>query len=139
MRFIQSGLVVAFTLNALLLVACGGASTVDSTPPAAVSTQTIAPEEQIADIEVETKQVKLQGHVTYERVLFDKNSWSGLDYAQTVVLPARFVVVQAIDEANTILQETITDAAGFYLLNIDAKSSVRVRVLAELKSSGEAF
>ncbi len=77
--------------------------------------------------------VNVSGKVTYD---FVPGSASGLNYAQTIPKPARFVVVQVLDYQNSVLDESLTDEQGNYLFsNLQGIDKIKIRVLAKLLKS----
>lgn len=82
-----------------------------------------------------SSKVTLSGRITYDRVPFEGRSFRGLDYHQTLSLPARGVTVQLLDGNDRVRASGQTDTDGHYSFSIDKNQSLRVRVLAELRGS----
>lgn len=76
-------------------------------------------------------QTPVVGKVTFDLVPFNTVS-NGLDYENTVVSPARGVVVEAIDADGNQLESTATDSNGNYILNVNPGAQMRIRVSAQL-------
>jgi chitinase len=74
----------------------------------------------IVVVPVSSGVVTLSGTVRYTRVRFHASSPFGLNYSDTVLLPARGVVVRAVDAANqsTVLATGVTGADGSYSLSV---------------------
>ncbi len=79
--------------------------------------------------------VTLSGRITYDRVPFEGRTFRGLDYSQTVSMPARGVTVQLLDSNNTVRATGYADDDGQYRFSIDKNQNLRVRVLAELRGN----
>jgi hypothetical protein len=73
----------------------------------------------------------ISGVVSYQRVPFETGGL-GLDYSGTFEAPARGVVVELLDSAQSVLATTTTDANGRYEFDAPANTDVRVRVRARL-------
>lgn len=97
----------------------GGASTIDAAPDAPVD-------------------FTLAGTVTYDRVPAKDDVTEGgvrLDYGAIVALPARRMVIQALDPGGAEVVAGITDDAGHFSLVIPAGKMVKLRVSARLKAT----
>lgn len=113
-------------IAAMSVSACGGggsSTTSLSTTPQAV-TPPAAP----------VSQVKISGQVSYDRV--PHTFESGLDYANTISLPIRGAVVEAIDANGQVLASTISAPDGSYSLSVNSGTQARLQVKAQLLSSG---
>jgi hypothetical protein len=76
--------------------------------------------------------VIVSGKVTFESV---SPSVSGLDYANSIMLPARHVAVEALLASNSsVLDSTVTDDFGNYSLTVPGSTSVVIRAKAKSKS-----
>jgi len=78
--------------------------------------------------------VTISGKIQFDLVPLNTTT-NGLDYANTVVSPARGVTVQAVDSANAVLVSTQTNASGDYSVEVDPNTQVRIRALAEMVST----
>jgi hypothetical protein len=82
--------------------------------------------------------VTVAGRLTFEFALPNANC-QGLNLDVPEIRPIRRVTVQLLDSGNVVLGQTVTDGNGEYSFsNIAANQNVRIRVRAELKSSGPA-
>lgn len=81
--------------------------------------------------------VTISGAITFDFVPHN-TATNGLDYGNIVERPARGIVVEALDSANTVLSTTITDAAGNYSVTVDSDTNVRIRAKAQLLETGSA-
>ena len=113
-------------LAAISVSACGGggssSASLTSTPQAATPPPT------------PVSQVKISGQVSYDRV--PHTFESGLDYANTISLPIRGAVVEAIDANDRVLASTISAPDGSYSLSVNSGTQARLQVKAQLLSSG---
>ncbi len=107
-----------------MLAGCGGSGDngSPSTPPPSSSDVTIS------------------GKIEFERPTFRNVANQGLNIASPSVLPAREVVVEAIDPATRtrIGTATTTDANGNYSLTVPANTNVLISARAEMIKSGSA-
>jgi hypothetical protein len=78
-----------------------------------------------------TATVAFSGLVKYERVPFMTAQPYGLNYAGTVMMPARGVVVKALS-GSTVLATTVTSDAGAYSFTVPGNTSIVVQVEARL-------
>ncbi len=78
--------------------------------------------------------VTLSGKIQFDLVPLNTTT-NGLDYANTVISPARGVTVQAVDASNAVLETTRTNASGDYTLEAPINTDVRIRALAEMVST----
>lgn len=152
----QMGFIAALTLA---LCACGGGGSSDSgnsvsaspavtpnptpvvetDPDTQVNNQTPAtPEETPVTLPIQSTKVTVSGRITYDRVPFEGRNYRGLDYSKTSAQPARGVTVQLVDSNNSPVHSGRTDAEGNYNFAVDQNRQLRVRVLAELRGSGNA-
>lgn len=106
-------LVVGATLSA-----CGGSGGGDDGPPPAAN-------------------VTVSGKITFDRIPF-KTGGPGLNPGAPVESPARQVLVEAVDDANTILATATTDTAGDYSLQLPPNRNVKIRVKAQMTKTGTA-
>lgn len=104
-------------IAAALLSACGGGSGGDENPPPAT--------------------VTVSGKITFDRIPF-KAGGLGLNPTAPVELPARQVVVEALDDANAVLATATTDAAGDYSLQVPSNRNVKIRAKAQMQKTGAA-
>lgn len=86
------------------------------------------------DTQTETEEIS--GRITFDLVPFNTFT-SGLDYSQTKVSPARGILVEAMDASANKVGSTTTDSNGYFSLNIDANSNLRLRVSAQLKQTSD--
>jgi hypothetical protein len=112
----------SIVFTALSLSACGGSGGGDgNTPPPSNGEVTVA------------------GKITFDRPPFNSQVGNGINIASPVEVPARQVVVEAIDAgSSTILASTTTDASGDYSLLVPANRSLFVRAKAQMLKSGTA-
>lgn len=116
----------AIALTSILLTACGGGGT--SSAPAtqsAIAAPTPLPAQQAS--------VNLSGKITYDRVPHNENA--GLDYDNTIEMPVRGAVVEALDASGAIIASTLTNLDGNYRLSLDANDNVRLQIKAQLLSN----
>lgn len=78
-----------------------------------------------------TQTVSFSGFVRYERVPFMTTQPFGLNYAGTVMLPARGVVVKALN-GSSLLATTVTSDTGAYSFSVPANTSIVIQVEARL-------
>ncbi|MEM7662549.1 MAG: hypothetical protein AAF292_09895 [Pseudomonadota bacterium] len=77
--------------------------------------------------------VTISGSVTFEDVGVDtSNNDFVLDLSDLTALPARGVVVEAVNAAGAVLASTVTSDTGQYALNVAANTDVRIEVEARL-------
>ncbi len=82
--------------------------------------------------------VNVSGTITYQRVLHN-TATSGLSYGNQRTDPARFVTVQAINNATqAVLAATATDNAGNYVLSVPPSTQMFIRIRAEMVKTGAA-
>jgi len=118
---------IGIVLIGVLIASCGGGGSSNSPAPQAVA-PTPAPQTAVS--------VTVSGKVTYDHVPHTANS--GLDFDNTSKLPARGVVVEAIDAAEKILASTITDSNGVYSFSLSSETDISIRVKAQLLSADDA-
>ncbi|MEE8056610.1 MAG: hypothetical protein V3T17_02060 [Pseudomonadales bacterium] len=109
----------------------GGFPILDSTP---VNNQAMLSCKTVATIPVNST---ITGLIRYQRVPHFATGTEGLDYDNTVNLPVRGVVVQAVEAMGNSCSETVvttglTNANGEYGLNVPVNLSVCVQVRAQL-------
>jgi hypothetical protein len=81
--------------------------------------------------------VEVSGTVAYEFVPPNANC-QGLDFASTRIRPIRAATVQLLDGGDAVIATTTSDDGGNYRFSgVDAGTDVRIRVLAELKRTGQ--
>jgi hypothetical protein len=79
--------------------------------------------------------VEISGQVTFDMVPHAVDG--GLDYDNIQALPARAVLVDAVDNSNqAILATATTDNAGSFSLSVPAAINVFVRVRAQMRDTG---
>lgn len=82
--------------------------------------------------------ITLSGTVTYDAVPV-KSSGSGLNYAGVTQKPVRGALIEAVNAATlSVLARTVTSAAGAYSLSVPSQTSVKLRVLAQMKKDTPA-
>lgn len=120
-------LITAVALSALLVACGGGGGGGTSAPPPVVPAPSTGPTTVTGKITFDDVPVALSG------------STSRLNYPGTVRLPARTVVVEALD-ANTLalVASTSTNAAGDYSLGLPAGRTVFMRAKARMVVNGGA-
>jgi hypothetical protein len=113
----------AAVLPLLGLAACGGGSSGDPDPDPPSGPTVI-----------------VSGKITFDRIPFKATHETGLDAGAPVELPARQVVVEAIDPGNNnnVLASTSTDTAGDYSLTVPAGRSMFIRARARMLKTGTA-
>lgn len=87
--------------------------------------------------------VTISGKITFDRVPFKVARGSGLDFGGIVPLPARDVVVEAVQPGNVLggektVDSTTTDATGAYSLSVPANTIVFIRAKAQMLKEGAA-
>ena len=108
------------------LLGCGGGGSSSTAAPTALSPSSQAP----------VNSVTISGKLTYDRVPHARDA--GLDYTNTVQLPIRGVVVDAVDANGAIMTSTVSNDDGDYRLNLNANTEVRLQVRAKLMSVAAA-
>ncbi len=79
---------------------------------------------------------EISGKLTFDRVPHD--SFSGLDFPNTVQAPVRGATVDLLNASGTFLQNTVSDSEGNYRFEVSAQASYIIRVRAELKKEDAA-
>ncbi len=85
-------------------------------------------------VTVNIPDVMVSGMITFDRV--PHNGLGGLDYSGTVKAPSRGVTVEAVAQSGAVLATSVTDAGGRYGVTVPGKTSVFLRVRAEMVRSG---
>jgi hypothetical protein len=119
-RSLVSALVIS-----IALAACGGGGGSSSSSPTPTPTPGTT--------------VTVSGTITFDSVPFFSGSNTGLDFVHAIQAPARGVVVEALDAANTsatALASTVTSATGSYALVLPTGINIIVRVKAQLLATG---
>ncbi|MEM1261921.1 MAG: hypothetical protein AAGH76_05965 [Pseudomonadota bacterium] len=80
--------------------------------------------------------VTISGSVQYEFVNRGATINSGLNFNDIDLRPIRGAPVQAIDANNQVLANTVSDAAGNYVLSVPPTTGVFIRVRGELQRVG---
>ena len=75
--------------------------------------------------------VDITGKVTFDLVPFN-TSTNGLDYSNITASASRGIVVEAIDESDSLLTTVVTDADGQYLLKVDPNINLRLRISTKM-------
>ncbi|HIO96172.1 MAG TPA: hypothetical protein EYG67_05055 [Campylobacterales bacterium] len=89
----------------------------------------------IAVTDGEGEDVTILGTVTYDYIPKNLNT-EGLNYKNITPVRAKFVLVEAFDQSNQLLQSTSTDANGSYILEgIPYSTEVKIRVSAKMVKS----
>ncbi len=134
---------------ALLLSACGGSggggSVVPSPTPSPILSPSPSPSPDVSPSPSPTpspspivgESVELSGTVTYDFVGHASNG--GLNYGDIQQLPLRGATIGLLDATNTALAWTRTDNSGQYTFTVGEDENVKVRVLAELRSTTGAI
>ncbi|WPB59183.1 hypothetical protein [Xylophilus sp. GOD-11R] len=78
--------------------------------------------------------VQVQGIVRFESI--PTKPTGGLDYAAQTAKPARYIRVDAIDVAGTVVAQGATDADGRYAMAVPPLRSIRVRMFASMVAPG---
>ncbi len=108
-------------ISTLLLHGCGSSSSSES------DTQTIIEDESVSS----STTLSIDGKATYDYVPASDN---GLDFAHTQAKPIRYATVLLLDQSDTIVAQTHTDAEGYYRFDsIAPNSNVKVRIVASLE------
>lgn len=84
----------------------------------------------------------ISGKASFDSVPYASSAQgvASLNYASTAAAPIRGATIQLLDESGSVLASTTSDAQGDYTLSVaSATSSLRVRVLAELKGADFDF
>ncbi|MFT6189670.1 MAG: hypothetical protein ACJAZJ_000294 [Candidatus Endobugula sp.] len=79
--------------------------------------------------------LSISGIISYERVPFSATAGNGLDYNNIQTLPVRGAVIQALGVGDCVITFGVTSGTGTYSLNVDANSSVKIRVKASTAST----
>jgi hypothetical protein len=79
--------------------------------------------------------VTIDGRIRFDRVPTNPAT-GGPDYDAIRVLPARGVVVEAVDVDDRVLASTSTDENGRYALDLAAERTIRIRVQARMRRTG---
>ncbi|WP_370980549.1 carboxypeptidase-like regulatory domain-containing protein [Agaribacterium sp. ZY112] len=130
----RSALWLFLSAALLLLVSCGGGGGRTSVLPGSEpsiepsSTPTSSPSPLITSASAE---VFISGSLTYDFV--PHGLVVGLDYGATSAEPIRGVLVQLLDQNDTVVSETISNDQGLYELGALRNTLYKVRVLAELR------
>lgn len=112
----------------LLLAGCGGGG--GSSAPA-------APQNTAPPLTAQpTGSTEITGKVTYDRVPHSLSS--GLDYANTIELPVRGAVIEAVTASGQVLASGLLDANGNYTLTVDAGTAVQIQIKSQLLSTETA-
>ena len=113
-------------MTILFLAGCGGSAESPAVPQTALASQPTSA----------TGSTEITGKVTYDRVPHTLSS--GLDYANTRVMPVRGAVVEAVTASGEVLDTGVLDAGGNYALTVDAGTEVRVQIKSQLLSNATA-
>ena len=114
------------------LTACGGGEGSNSPAPQSIAPAGLSPQAP----EQSTSTVTLSGKLTYDRVPHLENA--GLDFANSLEMPIRGAVVEAISRSGDILAATQTGPDGTYSLSVNAQTELRIQAKAQLLSSAAA-
>jgi len=89
--------------------------------------------------------VTISGAVTFDNVPHNTAPGTGsgvvgtaLNYGGITQLPARGVVVQAVNGSGTVLDTDITDASGNYAVTVNSSTNVRIRVRSQMQQTSGA-
>ncbi len=135
--FSKNYLAVGFLV---FLAGCGGGSGRDAADTTPRPTPTPPPSQACTTPEPDTTplnpaaDVTISGFITYEYVPH-RDTNGALDYLAAEPRPVRGATVQLLNANGEVLRETRTDSNGQYSLGAPENTDVRVRVLAEIKSS----
>lgn len=82
--------------------------------------------------------VKIKGRVTFDRVNVKviKGGVAKLDYNNIKKVPARDILVKAMDINGRVVATTSTDKKGKYRLKVPANSDIKIRVYARMYKKG---
>ncbi|MCR9080524.1 MAG: hypothetical protein NXH78_15625 [Hyphomonadaceae bacterium] len=72
--------------------------------------------------------------MTFDKVP-SQSDFTGLDYSAIAQVPARGVIVQAVDGSGTELDRDITDASGNYSVDVNSSTNVRIQVRSQLEQT----
>lgn len=76
--------------------------------------------------------VSISGTITYDLVPSNANH-IGLDYTNTTIEKAKFIIVEALDANDQVISTTSTDINGYYIFSdIPLSTNVRIRASAKL-------
>ena len=115
----------------LFLAGCGGGGATSAAPASA----TVNPAPAAAPTP-SAGSVEISGKVTYDRVPHTLSS--GLDYANTIEMPVRGAVVEAVSSSGTVLASTLSDDSGAYAFTVDMDTDLRVQIKSQLVSNDAA-
>jgi len=83
--------------------------------------------------------VTISGKVTFDRIPFKATLGTGLNPTAPVTLPARLVVVEAINASSgAVLASTTTNDTGDYSVSVAANTTVFIRAKAQMLKTGTA-
>ncbi len=80
-----------------------------------------------------SEEIQISGEVTFDLVPFHQ-SRAGLDYDNIKISPARSILVEALDESDTVISATTTDELGRYSLTIDTNKRLQIRVSSRMRN-----
>lgn len=84
-----------------------------------------------------TGDVDVSGAITFDLVPFN-TSTNGLNYNAVTRTPSRGIIVEALNASGTILQSTVTDAAGAYNFTFAPNTQMRIRAKAQMQQTSGA-
>ena len=80
-----------------------------------------------------SEEIQISGEVTFDLVPI-RQGGIGLDYNKIKIAPARSILVEALDEADTVVGATTTNDFGMYSLKIGTNKKVQIRVSSHMRN-----
>ena len=80
-----------------------------------------------------SEEIQISGEVTFDLVPFHHNG-VGLDYDNIKISPARSILVEALDESNSVIGSTTTDEFGIYSFKVGTNERVQIRVSSQMRN-----
>lgn len=137
------------TFISIGLSACGGGgggdSTTTPTAPTGTTNPTPAPPTQpeplppVEPIVPSPVSVSISGVISFDKVRQTSTSNAALNYNTIDILPARGIVVEALNSTGTTIANTVTDQTGNYTLNVTSDTDIRIRAKAQLLDTNWDF
>ncbi len=125
----RHGLIAVAMAFAAVVAGCGGGGSGDPVPGEPPPAPPPAPP-------------TISGKASFDSVPYASSAQgvASLNYAAIAAAPIRGATIQLLDESGSVLASTTSDAQGAYTLSVaSALSSLRVRVLAEIKGADFDF
>ena len=80
-----------------------------------------------------SEEIQISGEVTFDLVPI-RQSGVGLDYNNIKIAPARGILVEALDESDTVIGATTTNDFGMYSLKIGTNKKLQIRVSSHMRN-----